>query len=276
MAIADIYYRKVPYTGPIEPWIPPGTYVYDIYFRNDNYQWMYTKWDGYNDISTYCYVHLELVNDTLILPEDASILFSGCLNVTIDNIDKVDSSETTAFLGTFSNCHNLKSLDLSNWDMSNAKNLRGMFSGCPELEEINVTGWNVSKVWSMQRVFSDCPKLHTIRASAGTNWYYEIDWSGYAEYDEIFEGCVSLPLYDDSHKDFYRANTDPGEWDYDGQYWRSRPGFFTGAPAWYEFVAYEKVDDQWEPIEMRTWYQRSEYLNPKWAETVIYNKGSWK
>ena len=274
--MADVYYRQEHYSGPRDPSVPEWATIYNIYLRNNNKDYAYYPWDGSTSICEYCYVYLELVDGKFELPYDSSALFQGCLNETIENLDKVDASECEAFLRTFCGCPNLKSLDLSSFGMNEAKNLRGMCEDCPNLEYVNVSGWNVSKVWGFQRVFNNCPKLSYIQASPDTDWDRDMDHSGYSESDDIFAGCVSLPGYDENENGIGRANTAPGEWDYEYQYWRSYPGFFTGEPMWYEFEAYEKVDGQWEPIEMRTWYQQSEYLNPKWAETVIYNKGSWK
>lgn len=62
--------------------------------------------------------------------------FYSCKNAKCINLENIETSSITSFMGFFMSCEKLESVVLSNFDTSNATSLRCLFSNCTKLNKI--------------------------------------------------------------------------------------------------------------------------------------------
>lgn len=89
-----------------------------------------------------------------------SSLFRGMPNlVTIENIQYLDTSNTTDMENVFLGDSSLKSLDLSSWNTSKVTTIYGIFRNASSLEAINVSNWDTSNFNQLAYAFCNLPNL---------------------------------------------------------------------------------------------------------------------
>lgn len=106
-------------------------------------------WEDYRlDIVT-----IRLVGD-VVANESCNMLFAFFENLeTIENIDRLDTSNVTYTGYMFAFSAKLTSLDLSSWHLSNVLATTSMFMGCTALEYLDISGWNLSNVSQTSSMF---------------------------------------------------------------------------------------------------------------------------
>ena len=248
-------------------WDPDSglTKGYDVYLSNTNTDYSYTwteltEWnnnpcydnyvkeiflteDWWEDPETGSY---ELISAFFLdLPNNTTSLFSGCMNETIPNIDKIKVRYCDDFIGMFSHCPNLKYVDCRNWKTDDILAIDQMFYDCPNLEEVDLRGWTSwGKIWACENIFSDDVKLHTIRVDPDTDWSVQMDTGGWEHrFENLFVNCPSLPDWPDAGVDIGGANDRLPE---GGDDWHISGGYFRHDFNWMDFDVYEKAEGEWK------------------------------
>ena len=131
------------------------------YYTNFETGALYTPWAN-DDI-------VKIVFENPIKPKNISsssggtAWFSWKSNLEeIENINLLDTSETTSFNYLFTSDKKLTSLDLSTWDTSKVTDMDRMFYDCYELEEIFIDNFDTSNVTTAQLMFGSTYKLKSI------------------------------------------------------------------------------------------------------------------
>lgn len=164
--------------------------------------------------------------------DEGMYLFQGCSNATIEHLDWIDTSNCTRFDNMFYGCWNLRSVDLSSWDTHNVVRTSHMFFNS-SLQEINLIGWDVSAVEICASMFGLCQVLTTIKVNEGTDW--EKQMTNCYDSADMFEACYRLPGFREYGTGIEMANTDD---------------YFTGVRTWLRTDILEKVNDNWEQINV--------------------------
>ena len=94
-----------------------------------------------------------------IRPKNTKDWFNYSKVKTINNIEKLDTSNVTDMTGMFSNCSSLTELDVTHFDTSNVTNMSYMFYNCSSLTELDVTNFDTSNVTDMTSMFYNCSGL---------------------------------------------------------------------------------------------------------------------
>ncbi|MBS7576936.1 MULTISPECIES: MucBP domain-containing protein [unclassified Enterococcus] len=133
---------------------------------------------------------------------------------TINNIEKLDTSNVKNMSGLFRGCISLQTLDLSAWNISNVTDISDIFYGCNSLNSLNTTGWDTSNVFYMDGTFNntgfssidvsewDTQNVITMNAMfAGMQNLITIDLSNFktdnlADMALMFSNCESLITID--------------------------------------------------------------------------------
>ncbi|MGY3778389.1 BspA family leucine-rich repeat surface protein [Isobaculum melis] len=93
-------------------------------------------------------------------------LFDSLSKVTaIENIEYLNTSQTTLMQRVFADCSSLVTLDLTSWDTSQVTTIFSLFNGCLNMEQLDVSNWNASNMTTLTYAFSDMPKLTTLDLS---------------------------------------------------------------------------------------------------------------
>lgn len=271
-----IYYAQVYVPGQTH-FNDEGIIVgYDIYFSNENTDYSYTwmPWNGSDAICKDNYIKkLFTITDwynpaiqdmdltpAFVIDQSANSLFSGCLNTTIPDMDKIRISGGEGFISMFRGCPNLVSVDCSNWWTSDAKAIDYMFEGCSSLEEINIEGWDVSNIWACSYCFANCPKLSSIKVTSGTDWSVQMDIGGWeTRLDGIFENSPLLPDFHAEHIGIGAANDRLSQ---SGEDWYQYGGYFRHDWSFINYDVYEKVNDTWVKANLK----EKEYT--QWKDTT--------
>ncbi|WP_225426980.1 BspA family leucine-rich repeat surface protein [Companilactobacillus kedongensis] len=127
---------------------------------------------------------------------DASNFFMGVPATSIENIEKLDTSDVTNFNNFFSDS-SLKSVDLSKLDMSHATTVRNIFNGCADLTDVKMkddSGKTVdtSKVTDFYGMFWGALALKNLDVSG-------LDTSSATTMVDMFSGDQSLQKLDVSN-----------------------------------------------------------------------------
>ena len=93
-------------------------------------------------------------------------VFSHFQNVVeIQNIQFIDTSDTTCMASLFYNCPNLLTLDLSSFNTQKVTNMYAMFS-LLHLDSLDLSSFNTNKVVDMGVMFSSCINLKNLNISS--------------------------------------------------------------------------------------------------------------
>ena len=160
--------------------------------------------------------------------DNISALFYNFVGLqTINNIENI-KTDAVKYLGSmFQNCSSLQTLDLSSWNTENVTSMNGMFRGCTSLQTLDLSSFNTGKVYGMSYMFKDCSTLTTIYV--GDGWSTDKLTSSSSS-TEMFNGCVSLPNWDNASPVIDKTNAHTG----DGGYLTYKATFdyaFTVVPA---------------------------------------------
>lgn len=93
-------------------------------------------------------------------------LFRGMPNlVSIENMQNLDTSNTTDMRVVFKESTALKQLDLTSWNTSKVTTIYGIFDGASSLEDINVSNWDTSNFIQLGYSFRNLPNLKELDLS---------------------------------------------------------------------------------------------------------------
>ena len=95
-------------------------------------------------------------------------MFSGCSALTSLDLSGFDTSNVVDFAWMFDKCSGLTALDLSGFDTSNGTLFGLMFSDCIRLRELDLSGFDTSNALVMAGMFFDCERLE--RLTVGENF----------------------------------------------------------------------------------------------------------
>ncbi|MBP3789934.1 MAG: BspA family leucine-rich repeat surface protein [Prevotella sp.] len=96
-------------------------------------------------------------------PQNCSLWFKDFEYLTqINNIENLNTSETTNMWGMFWGCKALKSIALIDFETYNVTDMSYMFFNCEKLESLDLTTFNTAKVTDMSNMFGNCMKLSSI------------------------------------------------------------------------------------------------------------------
>ncbi len=128
-----------------------------------------------------------------IEPINMAGFFKGLSNlVTIENLDKMNTSRATKMNGLFADCRKLTTLNLSSFDTSNVDDMNGMFSNCRELTELDLKSFNTSNVTNMENMFYYCATAKSIDVSS-------FDTSKVTNMNNMFNHCDKVITLDVSN-----------------------------------------------------------------------------
>ncbi|OEG10298.1 BspA family leucine-rich repeat surface protein [Enterococcus ureasiticus] len=103
------------------------------------------------------------------LSPNASALFSSLRNLkTIENANKLDTSEVTDMSKLFSFNDSLEEVDLNGWDTSKVTTMASMFYLTYSLKSVRINQWNTSNVTKMNAMFLG--HKSSLRALDLSNW----------------------------------------------------------------------------------------------------------
>lgn len=159
----------------------PGTYTWETFGMWGTVPWIY---DGILETITlyggeagavgdapwkvYSSVKEIIVEDTVVLPEISSRLFSGLTNLeVIENAGNLDVSNVTMMDLMFARANSLKKVDVSNWNTSRVTTMVFMFNQASSLQALDVSQWDTSLVTSMGAMFQEARELKELDVS---NW----------------------------------------------------------------------------------------------------------
>jgi|GEM_PF-1482595 len=135
---------------------------------------------------TYTSVSNIIVNDTVVLPEDCALLFSGITGlINVENSENFDTSNVTSMNRMFQGASNLTEIDVSRWDTSNVIDMSYMFDYASGLTKLDVSSWNTSNVIDMSYMFYATHSLTELNVS---NW----NTSSVTSMNRMFQGASSL------------------------------------------------------------------------------------
>ncbi len=112
--------------------------------------------------------------------------FNGLTKLkTIENLDKLNTSNVTNMGAMFRNCSNLTYIDVSGFNTSAVTNMSYMFYGCSALQDINLSSFNTSEVRNMNYMFYNCSSLTRLDLSG-----FNFGWADYINH--LLDGCTGL------------------------------------------------------------------------------------
>lgn len=96
----------------------------------------------------------------------SAFLFSGFTKLEkIENLDILDTSNSTNMSFMFSDCPNLVSVDVSHFNTAKVSDMQSMFSNCNHLTNLNLSSFDTSQVIFMTQMFSNCSSLTSLDLS---------------------------------------------------------------------------------------------------------------
>lgn len=93
------------------------------------------------------------------MPEDASYMFYEGNNLTIIDLQNINTSKTINMNSMFAICNNLTTLNLSSFDTSKVIDMENMFYKNEKLVTLDISSFNTSEVTTMSNMFSNCTSL---------------------------------------------------------------------------------------------------------------------
>lgn len=122
-------------------------------------------------------------------------LFSQFSYLTeIENLDKLDVSQTTNMQSMFSQSDKLIKADVSKWDTSKVESMFALFMGASSLEIADVSNWNTENVTNMSFMFD---AAHNLKIADVSNW----NTSNVRDMYSLFSDTNSLNIIDVSNWD---------------------------------------------------------------------------
>jgi len=118
---------------------------------------------AYHNGQDYYIVNID--GDSIILPEDCSMLFNMSTATEISFDDTVDASNVTNMNSMFYYCENLQTVDVGSFNTESLVNMSGMFSNCSALTALDITNFNTENVTDLNNVFNSCSELTTLDLS---------------------------------------------------------------------------------------------------------------
>ena len=125
-----------------------------------------------------------------IAPVTTAYWFDNCSNLTsIQNLNKLDTSNVTRMESMFYNCSSLTELDLGAFNTANVTNMSYMSDNCSSLEELDLRSFVTSKVTNMNHMFYECRGLTELNVS-------RFNTSNVTQMYGMFQACCSLTKLD--------------------------------------------------------------------------------
>lgn len=155
--------------------------AYGVYYNSTTkLHYTNTPWDSNKgSIKT-----VEFVNK--IYPISTAGWFVNCTNLTtINNIEKLNTSNVTDMRYMFRGCSSLASLDLSSFNTSSVTNMSDMFYRCSSLTSLDLSSFNTYNVTTMYEMFYYCSSLTSLDLSSFST--YKV-----TRMDLMFSGCSKL------------------------------------------------------------------------------------
>ena len=126
----------------------------------------------------------------VIAPLYTGLWFYGLTNfTTINNIEKLDTSNTVSMRNMFRAATAIEHLDLSSFDTGNVTDMFYMFAHCTNLKNVDVTNFETSKVTTMNSMFMNCPVLEKLDVSG-------FNTSEVTNMNSMFFNCLALEELD--------------------------------------------------------------------------------
>ncbi len=98
--------------------------------------------------------------------QNSSYLFSNFSNlVSIDGLEKLNTSNVTNMGSMFKNCSSLEFLDISHFNTSKVTDMGGMFYNCRSVSVLDVSHFDTSNVSSMADMFYNCRSVSVLDVS---------------------------------------------------------------------------------------------------------------
>ena len=119
------------------------------------------------------------------LVTDMGRMFSGCLNLTLLNLENINTSLVESMWAMFYKCSSLTSLDMSKFKTFLVTDMYETFYGCSNLKTLNLSLIDTSLVTIMYGLFFNCSNLIYLDLS---NFVI----SNETNVDKMFSGCSSL------------------------------------------------------------------------------------
>lgn len=187
---------------PIKMWSQTAYAEYDsntLTFKygtkpNNSTSWVIPKSGSAPDWLNYSGSVTRVVFDTSFAsarPQTCSMWFKDFEWLTqIENIENLNTSETTDMWGMFYNCKKLASIDFSNFATYKATDMGFMFYDCQMLESLNLSTFNTYLVTNMNRMFANCIKLSNIIFGS------LFDTRKVTDMGEMFSCCTNMKRID--------------------------------------------------------------------------------
>ena len=109
--------------------------------------------------------------------------YTSC--ISIDGLNKLDTSIATTFANMFAYSTALTALDLESFKTEKVENMAGVFIGCSGLTEIKLSNFNTSKVTNFSSMFQDCINLLELNVS-------KFDTTSAINMNHMFYNCNKL------------------------------------------------------------------------------------
>ena len=154
--------------------------------------------------------------DTEISPVSTAYWFYEQENlITIENIEKLNTSQVDTMVDMFNGCKSLTSIDVSGFNVSNIDNLSGMFANCLTLREISgLNNWETNQIADMSSMFYKCRELTSLDIS---NWNTANVTSFKTMFSDDGAGLMKLEQLDISNWDTSSATNMMGMFEGCGQ-----------------------------------------------------------
>lgn len=149
------------------------------------------------------------VVDGGIKPRKLCHWFNRFENLRAADLEKLDTTYTTAAQGLFENCGNLEQVRMPRFGMPLVANTSRMFYGCRALERLVMDGFDLYSAVDLHEMFFGCGRLRKIGAET---W----NISRAVDLNRMFYGCMNL-------------SEDLSSWTLEN--WRENARFSTGAPG---------------------------------------------
>lgn len=149
------------------------------------------------------------VADGGIKPRKLCHWFNRFENLRAVDLEKLDTTYTTAAQGLFESCGNLEQVRMPRFGMPLVADASRMFYGCKSLERLCMDGFDLYSAVDLHEMFFGCERLRKIGAET---W----NVSRAVDLNRMFYGCMNL-------------SEDLSSWTLEN--WRENARFNTGAPG---------------------------------------------
>lgn len=149
------------------------------------------------------------VADGGIKPRKLCHWFNRFENLRAADLEKLDTTYTTAAQGLFESCGNLEQVRMPRFGMPLVADTNRMFYGCKSLKRLGMDGYNLYSAVDLHEMFFGCERLRKIGAET---W----NISRAVDLNRMFYGCMNL-------------SEDLSSWTLEN--WRENARFCAGAPG---------------------------------------------